>query len=991
MNENTTRLNSNRAKRILALVVAVSLVVSSLAVILERGRLPLYAAVHLAGDSNGNDAALPDDSYGDIGDEYVEDDVVEDEVDDGVEYHDDDDILDDVLDDNNEAVDLIGVAASGSYVNPVPFGTHISQYRVFVSRAEPNDHTDPNDWILYTPPQPPLELFPGMGVDIFMIYARPIFGYSMRGWHPMTNQLGYSTSNTRQLSSDLFYYFVRAFPTPDSIVAIFDKIEIDATHVEDLGVRIVGYNNPPLNSGVLSHASHDLNIVIPSVYNSPPFGAFPGPGPTPVPGPDFHAITQRNVNAQSDWFNLGTEDLFIRPIPITSGVSSYPVGPLDPLDPLQPRLNVSPQLGLQAGTHDDVVLIRHGTAVVGSFPITFRVERPVSQVVIDVPNRGAGGPSYDGEINVDITVYRADSTTPTMRVVDPITHADDIGYNYVGSPTTNLQRNGADITIEIPPPCDYTFFVDIANGITIDDFDIFYPVGYELHSYTVNGAGNLLVVLRPIPTLTVDITRSGDMTTVTVPVAEYPGFNQATNVLVGLTSPTTGQVPIIINNPPGGFHFNNNTTVNFPPGYVLAEKEIVDASGNLQVTLHPYREVHFDLNGGTVASDPCATVPSNTTATIVRTNRLQGNLIGPSGPNAPIPVPVIPDPLPSQFGVPADPTRANFEFAGWQEFNASGNIGPVLYPANHVWDLIVTGSTRSFRAVWRTPGGVVMVTSTPIPTQQPQPTSEPDDTPSRTTTATPTPTPTMTPTPTPKPPTTPTPDHHAFIIGFDDGTVRPHAHVTRSQFATILFRLMSDELRIQYWEQDNPYSDVSINMWHNNAVSTTTNIGFITGMPSGDFEPNRPITRAELTVGMMRFLGIAPIEYNGTRFNDINGHWARTYINTLAQYGWAVSFVGDDVNFLPNQPITRAETAAMVNRMLDRLPKCIDSILDGVLTFTDNVDPDAWYYLYIIEAANSHYYDRCDCCDYEIWISLIYPPRRWEDLERPDSRPDTFR
>ncbi|MCL2408850.1 MAG: InlB B-repeat-containing protein [Oscillospiraceae bacterium] len=257
---------------------------------------------------------------------------------------------------------------------------------------------------------------------------------------------------------------------------------------------------------------------------------------------------------------------------------------------------------------------------------------------------------------------------------------------------------------------------------------------------------------------------------------------------------------------------------------------------------------------------------------------------------------------------------------------------------------------------------------------------------------------TPSPTPPPTPPMFPTRPaelsrpavrHHAYLIGFEDGTIRPRANVSRAQVATIFFRLMSDGSRANYWMQTNPYPDVVLEQWFNNAVSTTTNAGMFIGMPDGTFHPDRAITRAELAAVIARMIGVT---YNGEPlFNDIAGHWAEGYINAAARNGWVIGYEGLGGRFMPNQPITRAEAAAMINRVFERLPETPDDLLDGMLTWPDNANPNAWYYLYIQEATNSHYYEMKADGAHETWIQLI-PPRPWHLLERPESVPeDIFR
>jgi len=175
----------------------------------------------------------------------------------------------------------------------------------------------------------------------------------------------------------------------------------------------------------------------------------------------------------------------------------------------------------------------------------------------------------------------------------------------------------------------------------------------------------------------------------------------------------------------------------------------------------------------------------------------------------------------------------------------------------------------------------------------------------------------------------------------------------------------------------------------NNAVSTTTNAGIFVGAPYG-FQPSRSITRAELAAAIVRFMDVSPA-IDTAQFNDITGHWAERYINTAAQHGWALGYEGIGGRFLPDQPITRAETAALINRMLDRVLENENDLLPDMITWPDNANPNAWYFLDIQEATNSNYYVRKSDGIHKAW-SALFEPLPWVNLERPTSRPeDLFR
>ena len=233
----------------------------------------------------------------------------------------------------------------------------------------------------------------------------------------------------------------------------------------------------------------------------------------------------------------------------------------------------------------------------------------------------------------------------------------------------------------------------------------------------------------------------------------------------------------------------------------------------------------------------------------------------------------------------------------------------------------------------------------------------------------------------PNPPTL-TKDHVAYIIGYVDGTVRPNNLITRAEVTTIFFRLLSDESRSEFWSQTNPYSDVSRNLWCNNAISTLTNAGIILGYNDGTFKPDAPITRAQLAAIAVRF---STVIYDGdSTFNDVpSSHWASRYI-ALAEYlGWINGY--RDNTFKPDQYITRAEAITLINRVLERDVE-EEYMLPGMITWIDN-PPYTWCYEAIQEATNSHDYTRTDKqspehdFNYEAWLR-INPVPNWAGLER---------
>jgi len=222
-----------------------------------------------------------------------------------------------------------------------------------------------------------------------------------------------------------------------------------------------------------------------------------------------------------------------------------------------------------------------------------------------------------------------------------------------------------------------------------------------------------------------------------------------------------------------------------------------------------------------------------------------------------------------------------------------------------------------------------------------------------------------------------TTDHFAYIVGYGNGEVRPQNNITRAEVATIFFRLLTDDVRDENLTKTNRYSDVTRADWYNTAVSTLSSMGIITGYPDGTFRPNAAITRAEFAAIAARF------DSNGdkttAKFSDIANHWAKDEISIAYNNGWINGYPNG--TFGPQRDITRAETMTLVNRVLNRQPETEEDLLPNMTVWTDNANPNAWYYLAVQEATNSHYYKFKTNSKYEKWTELR-ETRDWTLLEK---------
>ena len=219
--------------------------------------------------------------------------------------------------------------------------------------------------------------------------------------------------------------------------------------------------------------------------------------------------------------------------------------------------------------------------------------------------------------------------------------------------------------------------------------------------------------------------------------------------------------------------------------------------------------------------------------------------------------------------------------------------------------------------------------------------------------------------------------HFNYVIGYTDGTIRPNNDISRAEVATIFFRLLTDEARTQYTTTAGNFTDVKAGMWCNRAIATLTNMGIIKGYTDGSFQPNKSITRAELATIIARF---AKLDVNTETFSDINGHWAQKNIELAAGNGWINGY--EDGTFRPNNNITRAETFAMINRVLDRQTESVSDLLptSEMNMWSDNLNENAWYYKDVQEATNYHKCDRVGNSVYEKWTEKV-PDIDWASYQ----------
>ncbi|MGE7110896.1 S-layer homology domain-containing protein [Lysinibacillus sp. NPDC047702] len=148
-----------------------------------------------------------------------------------------------------------------------------------------------------------------------------------------------------------------------------------------------------------------------------------------------------------------------------------------------------------------------------------------------------------------------------------------------------------------------------------------------------------------------------------------------------------------------------------------------------------------------------------------------------------------------------------------------------------------------------------------------------------------------------------------IIQGYEDGTFRPNAPISRMHVAALLTRAFPFEpVRAVY-----NFSDVSSTHPYYDAIITLQQAGIIDGT-NGAFLPTEKMTRAQLAKVLVGVLGLTP--EGASSFTDVDSqHWSAGYIAVLEREGIAL---GDNGKFRPNEVVTRAQFAAFLHRIMQQ-------------------------------------------------------------------------
>ena len=166
-----------------------------------------------------------------------------------------------------------------------------------------------------------------------------------------------------------------------------------------------------------------------------------------------------------------------------------------------------------------------------------------------------------------------------------------------------------------------------------------------------------------------------------------------------------------------------------------------------------------------------------------------------------------------------------------------------------------------------------------------------------------------------------------YLSGYADNTFKPSAQITREQAAAIYGKVLQHNLNEQELaeiatkESSTSYSDVEADRWSSPAIKLVSAAGVMDGTSKTAFTPSKTMDREQFVASaasLAKKLNLStPVKAEKVTFKD-EASISSAYladIQYMAQRGIVAS--GATENFNPKQPVTRAQAATILNRMLN--------------------------------------------------------------------------
>ncbi len=141
-----------------------------------------------------------------------------------------------------------------------------------------------------------------------------------------------------------------------------------------------------------------------------------------------------------------------------------------------------------------------------------------------------------------------------------------------------------------------------------------------------------------------------------------------------------------------------------------------------------------------------------------------------------------------------------------------------------------------------------------------------------------------------------------IMKGYEDGTLRLDNKIKRSEFITLIVKMMAYDKDSDLASTKISFKDLKSKHWAYTNIKVALKYQLVTGYPDNTIAPDKDVTYAEALAVAIRALG-----YEET----LTGKWPDNVVNKGAELG-----LNKNLDLKPNHPLSRGEMAVIVYNSL---------------------------------------------------------------------------
>jgi hypothetical protein len=180
--------------------------------------------------------------------------------------------------------------------------------------------------------------------------------------------------------------------------------------------------------------------------------------------------------------------------------------------------------------------------------------------------------------------------------------------------------------------------------------------------------------------------------------------------------------------------------------------------------------------------------------------------------------------------------------------------------------------------------------------------------------------------------------NQGLINGYKDGSVKPNSTITRAEFITLVNKVNHFDKQAPI-----SFKDVKEGDWFYAELAKAKAAGYISGYEDGTIRPNADISRQEAAVILAKTANLETAKSTSVDFMDASmfESWSKNAVETIVAKGYMKGY--PDKTFKPTHSITRAEAVVALANLFPGatggINQAADAASDVTITGAGGVGP----------------------------------------------------